>query len=676
MRKLRRKIFTLILCILLAISVAPQDGSASTTAALTATAIGTNQIYLSWNSFNSASLYSILRSTSYSGTYSVVATTSSTNYTDTGLSTGTTYYYRVEAVNSYGTIDYSSIVSATTYYSSSLSEFTAEATGSNQIYLSWPTISSASYYRISRSTSYAGTYTLLTMSNSNFYNDTNVLTGIPYYYKLEAINSAGSVISTSIASATPSSPLTGLTAAATGTSQIYLSWSPLASASSYTITRSTASGGTYSTIATTSSTYYTDTGLSPGTTYYYKVEAINSYGITSSSSTVSAQTYASSSFSDFRAEATGANQVYLSWPSVTSASYYRISRSTSNSGSYSLLTMSNSNNYTDSNVLTGITYYYKLEAINSAGAIIQTWTASTIPGSGSSQAASDRLAGANRYETSKKISAAGWNTSYYAVLVSGENYPDALCSAPLAYKYNAPILLTPKNSLDSQTRAELARLNVKRVLLIGGVNVISADTEQAIKNMGITVTRLAGSDRYDTSLKIAQAIGATSQAVLTSGDNFPDVLSVAPIAAVKGMPVLLTPNNLISSSLKAYLQNSVQKTYVLGGSSVVSDSVFNQLPSPERISGANRYDNNINIIKKFVDLLDLSTCYLATGESYPDALSGSALAALSKSPLILVSSSLDASTRTFIQERRSTIKNIKVFGGTGVVPDSVLMGLQ
>lgn len=676
MRKLRCKIFTLILCILLAISVAPQDGSASTTAALTATAIGTNQIYLSWNYFNSASQYSVLRATSYSGTYSVVATTSSTNYTDTGLSTGTTYYYRVEAVNSYGAIDYSSIASATTYSSSALTEFTAEAAGANQIYLSWPSVSSASYYRISRSTSYAGTYTLLTMSNSNYYTDTNVLTGIPYYYKLEAMSSAGAVISTSIASATPSSPLTGLTAAATGTSQIYLSWSPLASASSYTITRSTTSGGTYSTIATTSSTYYTDTGLSPGTTYYYKVEAINSYGITSSSSTVSAQTYASSSFSDFRAEATGANQVYLSWPSVTSASYYRISRSTSNSGSYSLLTMSNSNNYTDSNVLTGITYYYKLEAVNNAGSVIQTWTASTIPGSGSSQASSDRLAGANRYETSKKISAAGWNTSYYAVLVSGENYPDALCSAPLAYKYNAPILLTPKNSLDSQTKAELARLNVKRVLLIGGVNVISADTEQAVKNMGITVTRLAGSDRYDTSLKIAQAIGATTQAVLTSGDNFPDVLSVAPIAAIKGMPVLLTPNNSISGSLKAYLQNSVQKTYVLGGSSVVGDSVFNQLPSPERISGANRYDNNINIIKKFVSQLDLSTCYLATGESYPDALSGSALAALSKSPLILVSSSLDASTQTFIRERRSAIQKIKVFGGTGAVPDSVLAGLQ
>jgi putative cell wall-binding protein len=235
----------------------------------------------------------------------------------------------------------------------------------------------------------------------------------------------------------------------------------------------------------------------------------------------------------------------------------------------------------------------------------------------------------------------------------------------------APILLTPKNSLDSQIKAELARLNVKRVLLIGGVNVISTDTEQAVKNMGITVTRLAGSDRYDTSLKIAQAIGATSQAVLTSGDNFPDVLSVAPIAAVKGMPVLLTPNNSISSSLKAYLQNSVQKTYVLGGSSVVSDSVFNQLPSPERISGANRYDNNINIIKKFVSQLDLSTCYLATGESYPTPfrLSPGRPQQISADPGQQLFGRFHPN---FHPERRSAIQKIKVFGGTGAVPDSVL----
>jgi hypothetical protein len=175
MRKLRCKIFTLILCILLAISVAPQDGSASTTAALTATAIGTNQIYLSWNSFNSASLYSILRSTSYSGTYSVVATTSSTNYTDPGRSVATTYYYRVEAVNSYGAIDYSSIASATTYSSSALTEFTAEAAGA--IKFTSPGLQSVrppiTDFPVNF---YAGTYTLLTMSNSNYYTDTNVLT--------------------------------------------------------------------------------------------------------------------------------------------------------------------------------------------------------------------------------------------------------------------------------------------------------------------------------------------------------------------------------------------------------------------------------------------------------------------------------------------------------------------
>lgn len=675
MKELRYSLLTFMLCLLIAIPITPMAALASTITSLTAVVAGTSQIYLDWNAFDSASSYTVTRSTTSGGPFSIIATTSSADYMDTGLSPGTTYYYRIEAIDTYGIRSYSSIVSAKTSSLSTPSNFTAEATGSNQIYLTWPSVSSASYYRISRSTSNSGIYSHLTMSNTNSYIDTNVLAGITYSYKLEAIDSSGVVLSQSIVSATPYASLIGLTAIATGPSQIFLSWDPFDSVSSYSIKRSTASDGTYSTITTTTSTNYTDTGLSAGTTYFYKIEGENIFGINVSSSIASAKTSFSSTPTEFTAEVAGPNTINLGWPSVNSASYYRISRSTSNSGTYSHLTMSNTNSYTDTNVVNGVTYYYKLEAITSAGTVIQTWISSTTPGSSGSQISSDRLAGANRYETSQAISKAGWNTSYYAVVVSGENYPDALCSAPLAYKYNAPILLTPKNSLDTQTKAELTRLNVKRVLLIGGVNVISTTTEQAIKNMGITVTRIAGSDRYDTSLKIAQAIGTTTQAVLTSGDNFPDVLSVAPIAAIKGMPVLLTPNNSISGSLKTHLQNSVQKTYVLGGSSVISDSVFNQLPSPERISGANRYDNNINIIKKFVDQLDLSTCYLATGESYPDALSGSALAALSKSPLILVTSALDSSTRTFIQERRSSIKKIKAFGGTSAIPDSVLMGL-
>ncbi|MEM5720324.1 cell wall-binding repeat-containing protein, partial [Proteus mirabilis] len=73
---------------------------------------------------------------------------------------------------------------------------------------------------------------------------------------------------------------------------------------------------------------------------------------------------------------------------------------------------------------------------------------------------SKRLSGTNRYETGCKIVREGWTSSDYAIIASGEGFADALCSAPLAKKYNAPILLTGKDKLDLNTKNELERLNV------------------------------------------------------------------------------------------------------------------------------------------------------------------------------------------------------------------------
>jgi putative cell wall-binding protein len=161
----------------------------------------------------------------------------------------------------------------------------------------------------------------------------------------------------------------------------------------------------------------------------------------------------------------------------------------------------------------------------------------------SSQLQSGRLAGKNRYETSAAIAKSGWTTSDYAIIASGENFPDALCGAPLAKKYNAPILLTAKDSLDEQSKNQLSSLKVKKVFIIGGVGVISLSVEQEISSMGIEVTRIAGNDRYETSLKVAKTIGEFNQAVVATGENFPDALSIAPIAAMKGIPIILTPKD-------------------------------------------------------------------------------------------------------------------------------------
>ncbi|MCS4466374.1 cell wall-binding repeat-containing protein [Clostridium botulinum] len=66
-----------------------------------------------------------------------------------------------------------------------------------------------------------------------------------------------------------------------------------------------------------------------------------------------------------------------------------------------------------------------------------------------------RLDGKGRYETSSSICSGGWDTSEYAVLASGEGFADALSAAPLAKKYDAPIILTGKNKLNDNAKDQL-----------------------------------------------------------------------------------------------------------------------------------------------------------------------------------------------------------------------------
>ena len=285
---------------------------------------------------------------------------------------------------------------------------------------------------------------------------------------------------------------------------------------------------------------------------------------------------------------------------------------------------------------------------------------------------SKRLAGSNRYETSSKIALDGWTTSNYAVVASGEGFADALCAAPLAKKYNAPILLTGKNILDSNTKAELIRLNVKNLFIVGGPGVVSDNIKNQLESMNIITTRIYGQNRFETSLQVAKSLGTTSGVVVTNGFGFADALSIAPVAAQKGMPILLTDKDDLSSAVKEFLVNSsYSESYIVGGSGVVSDKIASQLKNNIRLGGSSRYGTNSAVLNYFADKFSYDKVYIASGENYPDALSGSALAALSNSPLILVGRSIDASVMSSIKAQHDKYKNIIVLGGTAVVADSL-----
>lgn len=286
-----------------------------------------------------------------------------------------------------------------------------------------------------------------------------------------------------------------------------------------------------------------------------------------------------------------------------------------------------------------------------------------------------RIGGVDRYETSVKVSQDSWNESDYVILASGEDFPDAICAVPLAKKYSAPILITKGNNLNSQVFDEIKRLKTKQVFIIGGEGVILPTIEKELNDNNINTIRIGGQDRYETSIKVAKELGQSDEIALTYGENFPDALSIAPIAAMKGMPIILTNTDFIPYSVKEYINgNAIKKCYVLGGTGVVSNNSIKNIENVKRLNGSDRYETNIAIINEFSTDLNFKTTYLTSGEDFPDALCGSAAAGKSNSPIILINTNYFKG-RSLIKSKLSDIDYFKVLGGSGIISDKFVQSI-
>ncbi|MBC2582119.1 cell wall-binding repeat-containing protein [Clostridium sp. DJ247] len=280
----------------------------------------------------------------------------------------------------------------------------------------------------------------------------------------------------------------------------------------------------------------------------------------------------------------------------------------------------------------------------------------------------NRYNGVDRYETAAKVCEDGWQgSSDYAVIVNGENYPDALSAAPLAKKYEAPILLTGKDILNPYTSVQINRLNVKNVFLIGGQGVISQSIEDALKARRIKVTRIGGADRYETDILVAQKLGKPTEIAVINGEDFHDGMSIAPIAALKGMPIILTGKDYIPNTVKKYLQanKKIAQAYVIGGTDQISDDVISYIPSAKRIADGDVYKRNADIINAFQNEISTGTLFLASAKDFPDSLVAASVAPKTSSPILYIDSPISDATTNFL--RSKIVNNIKILGGTGVV---------
>ncbi len=318
---------------------------------------------LTWNAVEGATSYRIYRSTSKGSGYSLLGTTTATSYTNTGAKAGTTYYYRVKACNDAGLSPYSNVVSgkvkSVTPKPSAPVVKIGHSASSGKPMLTWNAVSGATSYKVYRATSQNGTYSLLGSVTATSYTNTGAKAGTTYYYKVKAVNSAGESAYSNVVSGRAT--VTTLTMGHSSTSgKPQLTWKAVSGAASYKVYRATAKNGAYSVINITKALTYTNTGAALGTTYYYKVEALNAAGksmgfsaiVEGKVAPVLAVGYSSVS-----------GKPQLTWKAVPGATEYQVYRSTQQNRGYSKINTTTSTSYVNTGAKANTTYYYRIVAV-------------------------------------------------------------------------------------------------------------------------------------------------------------------------------------------------------------------------------------------------------------------------------------------------------------------------
>lgn len=286
----------------------------------------------------------------------------------------------------------------------------------------------------------------------------------------------------------------------------------------------------------------------------------------------------------------------------------------------------------------------------------------------------DRIDGALRANTAANIAKASPNNgcSEVAVVVNGNNFPDALAAA----FFGRPILLVEADSVPAATKQAIQDMGVKSVYIVGGPTVVSSavfnDLDDDNETAGpagcdaadgtLEVTRFGGANRYQTALAVATAPGTSvgtfdanasgtceekKTVIVVNGQNFPDALAAGALSSSSTarecgdgrIPLLLTePTLLRPETIEAFgtLDNGGNvNVIIVGGEAAVSADVATAIGNlggvddVHRISGANRQETAIKLAEVLLDpvLGGFNDRFLVTnGLNFPDALAGGVFA--------------------------------------------------
>lgn len=301
-----------------------------------------------------------------------------------------------------------------------------------------------------------------------------------------------------------------------------------------------------------------------------------------------------------------------------------------------------------------------------------------------------RIKGANRYATSVEVAKEAfpkYKGESGLIIASGDVYADALVANGLVGLKDAPLVLNGVNKLDPTVKEYIKGLTAlknkgNKVTIVGGNGSISGSVQKELEEMGLTTERIAGTNRYETSVKVLQyfnKFGSTSkqninEVFLTSGENFADALVASVPSALYARPILLTAKDNLPKVVKDAFENKdygIEKVTVVGGTGSVSDKVYGSvtISNIERLKGDNRQLTAMAVAEEY--FMNAGEAIITNGQVYADALSAGQLAWKKNAPILL---SNDANTISealakYLQDAKMT--EITLVGGTSTLTEKL-----
>lgn len=551
-------------------------------------------LLVSWTPLTGVSGYEILRSTTPNGIYEKIGTVTGAgtdNFADTGVTLGTTYYYKVCAYAGTGS---AKVYGENSVYKSNKTRLSkVELTGvTSQTYqtikIEWKRTAGADGYEIYRASGKNGTYSkikTITAGSTVSYTDKKVTVGKKYYYKVCAYKKVkGMKVYGEKSSAKGRKHILGAVAiqsgVSTGYNKITLKWNKITGANGYQIYRASGKNGSYKKIKTItkgSTVSYTNTGLQCGAAYYYKIRAyrrVSGKAVVGAFSAPMKIKAIPAAVSLTGVKSTAYNQIKVTWQKSPEADGYRIYRATSKKGTYKAVktitnaelanyiedtTKPNVLSYVNSSLKCGTPYFYKVRAYKIVGTARVYGNDSVIkrevpkpnkvkiksiesPSTTALTLKWDKIDGAGGYEIYRSTSKSGGYSLVGSVAgKSNVTYTDTKLTCGTGYYYKVRAYASVKGSKVygsySSVKVSQAKPAMPKLLSVkvSGAAKITLKWEQVAGAEGYQVYRKAQGDTWENIKTIKGRTGMFTDSTAAMGVTY--TYSVRAYCKVSGKTV-------------------------------------------------------------------------------------------------------------------------------------------